>query len=77
MGPPTGQHSVYRALVDRHNNGDATVFPDEYHVADAFKDTVYAKAADEATNDLQLTMPVRLPAAAPPRQRASGTKNEH
>jgi DNA-binding GntR family transcriptional regulator len=38
--------------ADYHSDGDAIVFPDEYHVADAFKDTVYLKAAGEATNDL-------------------------
>jgi DNA-binding GntR family transcriptional regulator len=31
--------------VDYHSDGDAIVFSDEYHVADAFKVTVYRKGS--------------------------------
>ena len=33
------------AQPDDHSDGDATVFSDEYHVADAFTVTVYRKGS--------------------------------
>jgi len=33
--------------VDYHSDGDAIVFSDEYHVADAFKVTVYRKGSGQ------------------------------
>ena len=38
--------------VDYHSDGDAIVFSDEYRVADALRSPCTAKAAGEATNDL-------------------------